>query len=108
MASANGYEASFRRLEGGLWGVAVEGPDAPKFAGKTVSVTKRSGEVKDVELHELVQQWDGGTKASYTVRPKKGAPPVRPRGTVEVTKADLAALRRDGTVSVDGVTLVLS
>ena len=106
--SANGRKASWTRLPDGAWGVKVEGPNANKFAGKTIPVFSRRRQTnQNVELGVLVQSWEANTKATYTPAPKKGEPPpMKPRGKVEVTQADLTKLITEGNVTIKGVTLL--
>lgn len=102
-------KAGWARLSDGSWGVRVEGPDANKFAGKKIPVTKKDGTSQDVTLGDLVQSWKGNTFATYMVmrKARKGTPPPqRPRGQITVSLADLNTMMQQGSVTVSGVTLV--
>jgi hypothetical protein len=100
--------ARFKKLPTDEWGVLVEGDGAAELAGTEVQVRKRNGDSRDVKLGELVQQWDGGTKALYTA-PKKGddRPTVAFKGEVTLGNAEFEALLRDRRVVVDGAVVVL-
>jgi|SRR5215831_2664863 len=54
------HQAKFARLKNGQWGLRVTGPQADKFEGRTIPVTKRGGE--EVEMTTSKMLWTGDTK----------------------------------------------
>lgn len=99
-------KASWTRLPDESWGVLVVGPQADKFAGKAVPVASRTRGEQMVELHEVVQSWENGRKCTYTKKPRgNGAPPLKPRGKVEITSEQIRELLENKPVTIKGVTI---
>ena len=47
-------KASFKRMKSGDWGIKVEGDHQTLQPGQTVTVTKKSGETKDVVVEAVM------------------------------------------------------
>lgn len=61
---------SFQKLDDDTWGVKASGnlDQADRYAGETVTVTKRDGTPQDVQLGAMIDRWNGGRAATYAVR----------------------------------------
>ena len=113
MATKRDHIAKFARLKNGSWGVRVTGPHAEVFAGRTVPVTKRSGEEVSMTLSKML--WTGtgkfGKSAIYSVTRKgnqNGASPEAPvhmdRDAAEIA-AGAAAVAQIQAISAPGSAL---
>lgn len=63
---------SWAQLDDGRWGVKASGDldQATRHAGERVLVTRRDGSTSEVVLGGIVNRWNGGRAAIYTVAAK--------------------------------------
>ena len=84
---------SFQKLDDGAWGVKVSANlgEAGKFTGSMVTVTKRNGEQKVVELGTKIDEWNGGRAAVYEVAGKKRQREQKPVPASDLTPIPVEA-----------------